>query len=761
MGTSIGKAGLTEEQKKLLKHLTYNPTQDRIEANRAIETTLNSLYLGEQHKMSSGAENIFFTNLGSEINFFPMWGGLKDQRITANQGASGYIPPSGRVYTDMQIAIPNGASVAGTSAPYSSNTLYTVSIAGLGVKVVLAEPIVASEICLRYLLTVSGKQVYAQEFKFSSDKAIGDTVEWWFDHPVEIHAGTNILAEVRKVNMSNDADEGILNVTRGDAPGNPRHIEVYSRLFEDKDLELISPYTKYTAMDFGLDSTGSTVILRDLSLGSENVLRPYAINTIEAVANGANIKIKVKGGSKVIVENLLVTGSTIDGSAVNSVLASALVQLNDLFTNTAGFSSGGNPVTNFALSNNNLTLTLQDGTTHTVDVTTLGVDENKFVSSGSLNGTDLELTMNDSSVITIDISNMANGFDTNYAPSISNQTKSISEGQAFNVQIDLDENSNIVTQYVESDAPSWAVLNQTTGAITGTAPAYNGSSDSYVINCKAANAVGGSVSFQVTLDVQEVTYTNTKSLKFADGTNSYLGGNAALVTALERTNNGSGSSEAWSIGFWMKRGTSSSGQTLFYFGHNDTANNGHIEIRLVSTDRIRLRYGSTNNYIQEQTVAGTINTGWNHVLVTYDGGTTGSSQGDLSNYYGRFKIIVNGSVASVTNAHNNYGFGNSITGQNFRVGKYVSGNYPKNVLINQLCIWNSDQSSNAAGIYNSGNTQNMTDASTMAGSVNTNYLPPDHYYEIESSTTTVTDINGTAHLVGYNFASSDLVTDAP
>ena len=56
------------------------------------------------------------------------------------------------------------------------------------------------------------------------------------------------------------------------------------------------------------------------------------------------------------------------------------------------------------------------------------------------------------------------------------------------------------------------------------------------------------LNFNITINVTETTYTNTKSLKFADGVNSYLGGNAALVTALERSGNGSGSSEAWSIG---------------------------------------------------------------------------------------------------------------------------------------------------------------------------------------------------------------------
>ena len=55
-------AGLDANQTEVLSHWTYDETTRKLKSNRAIETTLNSLYLGEQHKMSSGAENIFFTN---------------------------------------------------------------------------------------------------------------------------------------------------------------------------------------------------------------------------------------------------------------------------------------------------------------------------------------------------------------------------------------------------------------------------------------------------------------------------------------------------------------------------------------------------------------------------------------------------------------------------------------------------------------------------------------------------------------------------
>ena len=255
----------------------------------------------------------------------------------------------------------------------------------------------------------------------------------------------------------------------------------------------------------------------------------------------------------------------------------------------------------------------------------------------------------------------------------------------------------------------------------------------------------------------EQTYTNTKSLFFEDGVSSYLGGNAALVTSMERAANGSGSTDAWSFSLWFKGSTANSGQTIFYFGNSDLVNNGYIELRQTNHNgnkRLRFKYGTNGNYIQLTTPSGSINSntyGWQHVLVTYNGDETGVASGDISSYYGAFKIYIDGSLQSTSNTHSNYGYSGSIVGQNFRFGRFASGTYAKDMTYNQMAIWGSDQSANAADIYNSGVTQDLsllTDA-------------PDHYYEIETSTSTIQDLIGTAHLVGYNFTSTDLVTDAP
>ena len=1185
--TALGRT-ITEQEIETLSHFQYDPTQDQLVGDRAIETTLNSLFLGEQHKMSSGAENIFFTNLGNETNFYPMWGGLKDQSLTANQGSDGFIPPSGRVYTDM-FSSPLGGSVdSATSIGYTGANYFGVNIAGLGITTTLAETVEVG-VSLEYRLSVNDIQVYKQILPTTTKRFANDVVEWFFDHPVEIHAGTTIFAEIRKVDRSNNIDYGVLQVRQGDelqADGSYRYQAiVHNRLFEDKDLELISPYLKYQAMDFGLDSTGSTILLRDLSLGSDSLLVPHAVNTLEAISNGTTIQIKIKGGAKVIVESLPVNAVSINGSFVNSVLNQAVVQLNAIFTNTAGFASDDTFVSSFVLSGNDLTLGLNDGVSYTVDVTTLGVDENNFVSSGSLSGSDLTLTMTDASIVTIDVSglsldedttvlsgvvsgtdivltmsdsstvtvdastlgspgssgnpvvsgsvvgtdlvlvlddastvtidasNMINGSsglasnngwyisyganandavgtstndstinqqlpfyfgqaleqgsefkwnfqsnggsnlilgiwdgaespiaynggantasnwgtnftyaggftagsnstllttnsgskyvvsngdamgirfgndghltlidysgtnevavakttialsvssfnmqmytwangvlpngiinnvdyiwdivhdfanteagiingildhtvlksaisiekgeklmfmldevgqgdffgtnytgassgvstaeeqldnefkyetnealsfefggtsdwdvnvnatnyfnngagvvgyrkggantiqgmfslrfndsgkltiysedngekiatakadpavgssvhlclgvkgnrayysipviskqsinggsqpDVNFAPVVANQIASVTEGEVLNFQIRSSD--NIVNQFAELDAPSWMSMNQDSGVLSGTAPAFLGTSaDTIVVNCKAGNAIGGTIEFTVTISVTEIAYTNNKSIDF-NGSTTYLQGNPVNMNAMDRASNGDGN--AWSLSMWVKPNSNTGTQTLMVYGAGDDYNYGAITLKQQGGSSLVLNYGTVYDNIILVVGNAFVSNTWQHVLVTFDGGYTGSIPADASVYYSEFNIYVDGVLQTPIGVASNGGYDGVISGSDpsnniFRLGRAsnVHNNYYGGV-INQVAIWDTNESSNISTIYNSGSTQDLSQLTTA----------PTHYYEIETSVTTVSDVEGNADLTGYNFASSDLVTDTP
>ncbi len=276
----------------------------------------------------------------------------------------------------------------------------------------------------------------------------------------------------------------------------------------------------------------------------------------------------------------------------------------------------------------------------------------------------------------------------------------------------------------------------------------------YNMTAKAVNYFGQD-SETISLVVSSPPYSNTKSVNFQN--QDYLGANAALLdSVLGRSGSGSGSSDAWSISLWFKPSTNTNGQTVFYYGASDVTNSGFIEVRFIgSTDKVRLRYGSNNNYVQLSSPTDSLtHSSWNHVLISYDGGTTGASSGDLSDYYSRFKIFIGGSQQTTSNSHSNYGWSSAISGQNLRVGRFSSGNYMRdNCRVDELAVWGSDQSSNISDIYNSGSTHDLEDLGT----------PPDHWWRMGDDDTfpNIQDNIGTATFVMNNMTAADIVTDAP
>ena len=343
--------------------------------------------------------------------------------------------------------------------------------------------------------------------------------------------------------------------------------------------------------------------------------------------------------------------------------------------------------------------------------------------------------------------------DVNFVPTVADQTVTVTEGDVLNFQIISSD--NIVNQFVELDAPSWMSLNQNSGILSGTAPAFVGTSaDTVVVNCKAGNAVGGTVNFTVTVTVAEVAYTNNKSLNF-NGSSAYLQGNPVNMNALDRATNGDGS--AWTISMWVKPSSNTATQTLMVYGAGDDYNGGAITLKQQGGSSLVLNYGTVYNSII-LVVGNAFTSGtWQHVMVTFDGGTTGSVSTSSADYYSRFDIYIDGVLQSNIGVATGGGYDGVISGSNpsdniFRFGRAsnVHNNYYDGTM-NQIAIWNSDQTANLATIYNSGATQDLSLLATA----------PSHYYEIETSVTTVTDIIGNADLTGYNFVAANLVTNTP
>ena len=201
---------------------------------------------------------------------------------------------------------------------------------------------------------------------------------------------------------------------------------------------------------------------------------------------------------------------------------------------------------------------------------------------------------------------------------------------------------------------------------------------------------------------------------------------------------------------WVKPVSDVNEQTLFYYGGDNLTTEGRIELTQFSGTNLKLRFGHATQYLFMFSL-GTMTAGqWNHIMITYDGGTTGSTAADISDYFSRFTFSVNGTngINTVTNLSS--GYSGSIVADRFKIGNLGNINYFKGS-IHQVAIWDTDESSNLATIYNSGATQ---DLSTLASA-------PAHIYELGSSISTISDSVGSADLTAFGFTAASIVTDAP
>ena len=169
-----------------------------------------------------------------------------------------------------------------------------------------------------------------------------------------------------------------------------------------------------------------------------------------------------------------------------------------------------------------------------------------------------------------------------------------------------------------------------------------------------------------------------------------------------------------------------------------------------------MEYGSKNNYIRLKTANSTLSVGsWANIILTYDGGTTGSSSGSISNYYSRFEIFVDGASQSVTNSNGNFGWSSGVDSDLIRLGRRASGNdYMKNsTKLDEVAVWGSDETANVASIYNSGDP---LDLSTLGSA-------PSNWWRMGDGDTfpTLADNVGSIDLTMNNMTVADIVNDVP
>jgi len=279
----------------------------------------------------------------------------------------------------------------------------------------------------------------------------------------------------------------------------------------------------------------------------------------------------------------------------------------------------------------------------------------------------------------------------------------------------------------------------------------------YSPTVKAINYFGED-SETITINVSTPAFSDTKSVKFDNL--DYLDGDATEVNSvLGRASNGSGSSDAWTISMWVKPVGTENNQTLFFYGGDDLSNEGSIALRYFghsSLQTVRLEYGSDNNYLNLLAPDDSFpRDQWTHLMVTYDGGTTGSASGSVSNYYSRFKMYANGVLKTTSNTNRNSGWNGSIKDELMRVGRRgLSTSYMRGgSRIDELALWSGDQSANISDIYNNGDTHDLSLLTT----------PPNHWWRMGDGDTfpTLQDSVGSLNLTMQNMTVADIVNDVP
>ena len=277
----------------------------------------------------------------------------------------------------------------------------------------------------------------------------------------------------------------------------------------------------------------------------------------------------------------------------------------------------------------------------------------------------------------------------------------------------------------------------------------------YTPTMKAVNYNGEDVE-TLNINVSNPPFANTKSINFVNF--DYLEGNASSVSNIfSRVGNGSGQTDSWSISLYFKAGTSNNNeQTIFYYGDFNYFNGGTIQLKYNGLqDRIELLYGNLFNNIDIRTQNNSITTGqWQHLLIAYSGGSTGSLSGSVGDYYSRFKIFIDGTEAIYNNTNSNYGYNGSISDDGFLIGRYTFSDYMRNnCRVDEIAIWNSDQQLNVSSIYNSGTTFDLT---TLIDA-------PNNWWRMGDGDTypILQDNIGASTLIMTNMTSADIVNDVP
>ena len=192
-------------------------------------------------------------------------------------------------------------------------------------------------------------------------------------------------------------------------------------------------------------------------------------------------------------------------------------------------------------------------------------------------------------------------------------------------------------------------------------------------------------------------FTNTRSLSF-DGTDDFISFSSAISL-----------SGAFTISAWIKPTSNITGNNCLIFS---SATSNQNKIGTNGANKIQVKLGGST------------------VFTTESGGNV-----FVLNEY-QHMLIIRDSSNNITTFRNGAAFGSSVTNSNTgtidSIGKFNTTTFLQPALVDEVAIFNTDQSSNVSSIYNSG----------VPGDLSS--LSPLHWYRFEEGSGTTATDSGTA-----------------
>ena len=220
---------LTPIQKETLSYLIYNPVNDRLEASKPLQTTLESFFLGDIHAMCSGGTQVHWSNYLTELHTVPV-----NTRIGFNAEVGGRWvdnTPVARQCGDYVISEPAGDVGDGVSVfDYNEISTIPTGISNWGHAWVAGEDYTGT---LKYNIRTELTNKVLLDRSYAVDVVKGDLVTKEFNHSIDYPINVSIHFALIK-------DDGTYMKVYGNSINTRHWVRMFSRSYEDVPVALLS-----------------------------------------------------------------------------------------------------------------------------------------------------------------------------------------------------------------------------------------------------------------------------------------------------------------------------------------------------------------------------------------------------------------------------------------------------------------------------------------------------------------------------------------